>query len=284
VLRFWNVDFVENIGGVVEQILVELRAIPHPNPAPQREREARSTMRVLITRPREDAEALAAILRAEGVEPVVAPLLAIRAAADGALDLAGVQALLFTSANGVRAFARRTAVRALPVFAVGDATARAAKDAGFARVESAAGAVNDLAALVRARLDPARGALLHGAGADVAGDLAGVLGAWGFAVRRVVLYRAAKARRLPEAVTRPLAEGALDGVLFFSPRTAATFVSLARQAGVVPSLARLDALCLSEAVAAAVREVAWRAVAVAIRPDQPALLQLVRDAAAARRG
>jgi uroporphyrinogen-III synthase len=241
-------------------------------------------MRVLITRPREDAEALATALRAEGVESVIAPLLAIRAAAGVALDLAGVQAVLFTSANGVRAFARRTEARDLPVFAVGDATARAARAAGFARVESASGAVDDLAALVRARLDPEQGALLHGAGADVAGDLAGALAAAGFDVRRVVLYRAAKARRLPEAAARALAEGALDAVLFFSPRTAATFVSLARQAGVAPALVRLDALCLSEAVAAAARSVAWRAVAVAARPDQPALLQLVSHAAAARRG
>lgn len=241
-------------------------------------------MRVLITRPREDAEALAATLRAQSIEAVIAPLLAINAVADAALDLAGVQALLFTSANGVRAFARRTRARALPVFAVGDATARAARAAGFARVESASGAVDDLAALVRARLDPKRGALLHGAGADVAGDLAGALATAGFDVRRIVLYRAAKARRLPAAAARALAEGALDAVLFFSPRSAATFVSLARQAGVEPALVRLDALCLSEAAAAAVREVAWRTVAVAARPDQPALLQLVRDAAAARRG
>jgi len=241
-------------------------------------------MRVLITRPREDAETLAASLRAEGVESVIAPLLAIRPIVDVPLDLAGVQALLFTSANGVRAFARRTGARDLPAFAVGDATARAARAAGFARVESAAGAVDDLAALVRARLDPARGALLHAAGADVAGDLAGSLVAAGFDVRRVVLYRAAKARQLPAAAARALAEGTLDAVLFFSPRSAATFVTLARKAGVEPALARLDALCLSEAVAAVVRGVAWRTVAVAARPDQPALLQLVSHAAAARRG
>lgn len=241
-------------------------------------------MRVLITRPRDDAEPLAEALRAQGVDTLIAPLLAIRPIADATLDLAGVQALLSTSANGVRAFARMSAARDLPVFAVGDATAEAARAAGFARVESASGAVDDLASLVRTRLEPARGALLHAAGADVAGDLAAALAGAGFDVRRVALYRAVKARRLPAAAARALAEGALDAVLFFSPRSAATFVSLARKAGVEPALARLDALCLSEAVAQVVRETAWRSVAVAARPDQPALLQLVSHAAAARRG
>jgi uroporphyrinogen-III synthase len=242
-------------------------------------------MRVLVTRPREDADALADSLRAEGVESLVAPLLTIRVLPQATFDLAGVQALLFTSANGVRAFARLSSARTLPAFAVGDATARAARAAGFEQVESAGGAVEDLARVVSTRLGPKAGALLHASGADVAGDLAGALGTLGFEVRRATLYRAVKARRLPVAARRALTDGALDAVLFFSPRSAATFVSLARKDGVEPALARLDALCLSEAVAAVVRQIAWRAVAVAAQPDQPALLQLVvGHAAAARRG
>ena len=241
-------------------------------------------MRVLITRPQDDAEALAAALRAQGVDSLIAPLLTIETIDTAPPDLAGVQALLFTSANGARAFARASTARDLPVFAVGDATARSARAAGFARVESAAGAVDDLAALVGARLDPAAGALLHAAGADVAGDLAAALGARGFAVRRVTLYRAHKAAHLPEAAARAIAEGALDAVLFFSPRSAATFVTLAIKAGVGPALSRLDALCLSEAVAEAARQGTWRSVAVAAKPEQPALSQLVSHAAAARRG
>lgn len=240
-------------------------------------------MRLLITRPREDAEALAAALRAEQIDSLVAPLMTIEPV-DAALDLAGVQALLFTSANGVRAFAAKSAARDLPVFAVGEATARAARAAGFARVESAAATVDDLADLVRARCDPKAGAVLHAAGADIAGDLAGALAASGFGVRRVVLYRAATAQALPAPAARAIAEGTVDAVAFFSPRSAAVFVRLARQAGVAPALGSLDALCLSEAVAHAVREIDWRSVAVAARPDQPALLQLVRHAAAARRG
>ncbi|MGE5146680.1 MAG: uroporphyrinogen-III synthase, partial [Candidatus Eiseniibacteriota bacterium] len=198
-------------------------------------------MRVLITRPRADAEALAAALAADGVDSLVAPLMTIEPV-DAALDLAGVQALLFTSANGTRTFAGKSMVRDLPVFAVGDATARAARDAGFARVESAQGAVEDLADLVRRTLDPKAGALLHAAGADVAGDLQGALGAAGFTVRRAVLYRAATADDLPAAAAAALRDGSLTAVLFFSPRGAATFVRLAAKAGVEPALRHLDAL------------------------------------------
>src|SRR5579885_1709266 len=132
-------------------------------------------MRVLITRPREEAEALAAELVARGFECLVEPLLDIRPAATAAMPLDGVQALLFTSANGVRAYAAREGRRDLPVFAVGDRTAEVARGLGFAKIESAQGALPELAELVRTRLDPAKGALLHAAGATVKGDLKALL-------------------------------------------------------------------------------------------------------------
>src|SRR5258708_37900290 len=97
--------------------------------------------------------------------------LGIRFGRDAPLPRDGVQALLFTSANGARAGAAATARRDIPVFAVGDATAATARKLGFAEVASAGGAVDDLAALVEGRLDPAHGTLLHAAGSALAGDL-----------------------------------------------------------------------------------------------------------------
>ena len=61
--------------------------------------------------------------------------------------------LVFTSANGVAAFAALTPDRALPVFTVGDATAEAARAAGFAAVRSAGGDIGMLAALLRGRVE-----------------------------------------------------------------------------------------------------------------------------------
>ena len=97
------------------------------------------------------------------------PLVAIRWREDGARVLAplldGAAGLLFTSANGVRAFAAASPRRDLPALAVGDATAAAARAAGFADVASAGGNVADLALLVRRRLEPEAGALVHSRGA-----------------------------------------------------------------------------------------------------------------------
>ena len=62
----------------------------------------------MITRPLEDATSLAERLRGLGHEGVLEPLLEIRFKDGVTVDLAGVAAILATSANGIRALARRT--------------------------------------------------------------------------------------------------------------------------------------------------------------------------------
>lgn len=232
---------------------------------------------VLVTRPRPDADRLVQALAERGVDVVAAPLLEIVPEAGPAPDLAGVQALLVTSANGVRALAARSPLRLHPVFAVGDATASAAREAGFRDVKSAGGDVADLAGLVIRQLGPADGDLLHVTGTDIAGDLAGRLAAAGFTLRRAVLYTARSTAALPEAAAVVLREARIDAVLFFSPRTAGSFVTLARDAGVAEACRRVDAICLSDAVAQAARALPWRSVAVAEAPTQAALLAVLDD-------
>ncbi len=229
-------------------------------------------MQALITRPIEDAGPLAAALAARGVTPVSEPLLAIRPRPAAAVALAGVQAVLFTSANGVRTFGRMAARRDLAVLAVGDATARAARAIGFHDVASAGGDVEDLAALAAARLDPRRGALLHVAGSIVAGDLAGRLAAAGFRVRRVALYDAEPVAALSEATVAALRAQRIAAAFFFSPRTAAHFVTLARAAALDEACRHVAALALSPAVAAALSPLGWAPLIVAAAPEQAALL------------
>lgn len=233
------------------------------------------TMRVLVTRPAQDATQLVARLADAGIESALEPLLTIEFLPSPRLDLSDVQALLVTSANGVRAFAALVAERALPVFAVGDASAAAARALGFARVDSAAGDVAALAELVARHADRARGSLLHVAGTEVTGDLGGALSAAGFRYRREVLYRATASRSLSSSTVDLFRTNALAGVLLFSPRTAATFSGLARAAEIDAHLGAVRAFCLSPAVAAEAGSLAWRGIAVAARPDTDALIETI---------
>jgi uroporphyrinogen-III synthase len=215
---------------------------------------------------------LVAALATRGVETLVEPLMEIDYQATEALNLRAVQAVLCTSANGVRAVARVSGERRVPLLAVGDATAARARAEGFDHVESAGGDVGDLARLAAARLRPQDGPLLHVAGNVVAGDLVGLLRARGFAVERRVLYEARAAAALSPAAVDSLRAGAIGFALFFSPRTAAIFARLATVAGVTEGCAKITAVSISGAADAPLAGLRWHDRRIAERPNQSALL------------
>lgn len=233
---------------------------------------SRLGLRALVTRPRAEAQGLAQALAERGIEAIIEPLLDIHYRDGATPDLAGVQAILCTSANGVRAFARLSSERGVPLFAVGDATAARAQLEGFTRVESAGGNVDDLARLVRNRLRSGDGRLLHIAGTEIAGDLAGILRNHAFEVVRAVLYEARPVAALSAPAARALSAGIIDFVLFFSPRTAATFLSLAERAEVTEALRTVTAVSISAAAHAALASAVFRERRIAEAPTQAAVL------------
>jgi len=235
-------------------------------------------MRLLVTRPEPDGERSAAALRARGHEVLLAPLLRVEIdAAD--LGPGPWSAVLITSANAARAVAahpRKGELIALRLYAVGRRSAEAAREAGFADVVSADGDAADLARFVAAH-GGASGAghpLLYLAGEDRAADLPGKLAAQGIAVATVVAYRAVVVTSLPSDVRAALADGAVDGVLHYSRRSADAFAALALAAGVDIKSLRLLHFCLSAQVAAPLRQLGVATVVAAV-PDEAALISLI---------
>jgi len=234
-------------------------------------------MRVLITRAREDAEPLADALEHIGVQSIINPLLEIVFVPGPPLDLTDVQGLLMTSANGVRAFCQRSKNRSLPVYAVGDATAREANKTGFAAVLGASGDVEALADLVRRQGKRIGGSLLHCAGTKIAGDLGGLLETYGYTYRRECLYDAVSARHLNPQTIAGFEAAQIDGVLLYSPRTAAIFVDLLRHAKLEPLMKHVTAYCLSHNVEMKISELVWKSCRVASIPEQDALISLIAE-------
>ena len=234
----------------------------------------------LITRPQADARFLSREVRRRGFEPLLEPLLEIRSLAGPAPALDDLQGVLITSANGARMLAERLGTaqedwREVPLWAVGDASAAEARRLGFAQVRSADGDVVSLCSLVSRAADPAGGRLLHVAGDRQAGDLAGCLMEGGFRVERLVLYQSVAAQTLSPEAAAALRQNRVAAALFFSPRTATTFVRLAVQQELAECCRSVSALCLSPAVAAALADITWIALRVAERPRQDALLAIL---------
>lgn len=237
-------------------------------------------MRLLVTRPRSEAERTAAILRAKGHTVVIAPLLRIEAVPDADIGTGPWAAIVVTSANAgpaIAAHLRFPMLRTLPVFAVGRRSAEAMRDAGFAEVTSADGDVGDLARLVAERL-PRGAALLYLAGAERAGDIAGDLAARGFAVDTAVVYRAIAATNFAPDAFQAITYG-IDGVLHYSPRSAAAYVAAARAGGLVAAAVVKPAqFCLSAAVAEPLAQAGATDIRIAPQPTEAALIALIPPA------
>lgn len=231
---------------------------------------------LLITRPAEDAGPLAERLAEMGVGTVISPLIDVIPVPGPEIDTRGLTGFLVTSANGARALAARTNRRDIPVHAVGAASAEAARSLGFEAVTSADGDVETLAAHVAAIRKPSEGPFLHAAGSVTAGNLAGALGALGFDVQVERLYEAVPKETLPEAARAALADGAVDGVILYSPRTAQIFDRLTAGAGLAERLRTLQLFALSQNVSKA-SAAQWAKRHIASAPDQESLLQAVRS-------
>lgn len=239
-------------------------------------------MYVIVTRPSPDGEAFAAEASRLGATPILSPAMAIRDRA-GEVDLAGVEALAFTSANGVRAFARLSTRRDFRVFAVGDATAAAAGAVGFAHVAVADGDVESLSQLIASTKLSSH--VLHLAGSDRAGNLVMMLAAKGVGARRAVIYDAVKIEQLSEGAKAALMEeGAKIAAALFSPRSARLFLDQARSSGVADRLERAVALCLSAEVAAAASAAKWAAIEIAAVRTADGVLALIEEMLAGRNG
>lgn len=212
---------------------------------------------ILVLRPEPGAAATVARARALGLAAMAAPLFAIRPVA---LDLASLaatpDALLLTSANAARMLgAAAVELAALPVYAVGEATAAAARAAGFGQVIAGSG---DAPAIVaRAAAEGVR-RLLHLAGREHR-----AIAHPAVAIERRIVYAAEFVGALPPDARAALAAGAV--ALLHSPRAATCF------AGLVSDRATVAVAAISPAAAAAAGA-GWRAVAIAAVPTDAALL------------
>jgi uroporphyrinogen-III synthase len=229
-------------------------------------------MRVLVTRPRLDAARTASRLAALGHRTIIDPVIEIEAL-PFEVDAAGISAIAFTSSNAVRIAAALDHLKNIPVFAVGTRTAEVAIEAGFRNVGAGAGEVNALGELMAAEL-PKGARVLHLAGENLAGDLAGRLARSGIKVETRVVYRARMATRLKPETVSAFREGRIDVVLHYSERSAAAFVRLADSAGVGGDIGKTRHLCFSSAVAIPLKLFGVHPE-IASAPEETALLELL---------
>lgn len=230
---------------------------------------------VLVTRPEPGASGTAERVREAGFLPVIAPLLTVEPRAADLPPPDSLRAIVIASRQALPALS--VSYAGLPLFAVGDSTAEAARRQGFVDVRSAAGDAEALARLVARSLPPDGPPLLLATGLDQGIYLKNLLERAGLTVMRREVYAARPVVSLPEAA-RDMIRNARGGwVLLFSRETAFCFGRLVQDAGLVDGCATLSLAAISPQVAEAVGDLPWRTIRVAMDPTENAVLALLND-------
>jgi len=235
-------------------------------------------VRLLLTRPIFEAERTAQALRQRGHDVAFAPMLQIENIADVAIEGDPWSAVLMTSGNAARAVAahrQRDTITHLRCFAVGAQTAAAARLAGFNDVVSAQGDGGDLARIIAQHVPAGDAPLLYLAGDDRARDMAAELAPAGLLLNIVVVYRAGAATHFPTEINDALKADRFGGVLHYSRRSTEIFVACARTGDVTKQAAALKHFCLSKRASEPLSEIGADHIAVAERPDEMSMLDLI---------
>ena len=221
---------------------------------------------LLILRPEPGASMTAKRAFDEGWRPVVSPIFRIEPIAWAQPPAADYDALMVTSANAVRQAGK--AIRAyaeIPAYAVGDATARALKAAGFSDIRTGRG---DAAIMIEAAAENGVKSALHLAGEDYRD-----VGHEAIAIDRRIVYRSASLDGFGDKAVAALRESG-SVVLLHSGRAAEHFIHLLEATRIPRGRIRIAALAPAILTAAGP---GWRRSIAAAKPDDAALL-----AAAAR--
>lgn len=212
--------------------------------------------RVAVLRPEPGASATVERARARGLDAFAIPLFAIEPVDWPAPDPGDFDALLLTSANALRSAGQQLAgLRALPVHAVGAATAEAAREAGFDIASTGDAGVERLLGSIEPGLR-----LLHLCGEDRRTSAAG-----GHQVTAVPVYRA----QPRDEADLGQAEGSV--ALIHSPRAGERFARLVDELGIARATIAIAAI---SGAAAAAAGGGWASVEAAESPDDDALLAL----------
>ncbi len=233
-------------------------------------------MKILLTRPLEDSQRIAKDLKELNIDTVISPLLEIHRKRDEEIDYKKYQSVLITSKNAACGLCGSAIKKSLPIYCVGDATSNFIANLGFSNVISASGDVSNLIRLTAANLKPSKGPIVYLSGQYIRYDIKKELEYLDFEVDVSVIYEAKEVKYFNVDMLKSLEKKEITGVFLYSPRSARIFIDNMKRTKLTAVAPDLKVYCISLAVADELKELKWKKVLIAHKPENAEMLALVR--------
>lgn len=236
---------------------------------------------LVITRPEPGLSETAHRVSQLGWKPLLMPVMGIQALPVEFIEIKTVQAIVFTSRQAVlptvqQLSAQHIPYQQIPVFTVGDITAKDAKHAGFVCVISADKDAVALASLIKEKLHPDQGTLFFPSAKGQGILLMALLKQAGFTVSRREVYQAQPVEKLSDDFIQALTLEEVNSILFFSSETARFFLRLLPE-NLQLKLNAVQAVGMSIKTKNILEHVKWSSIDVAIHPRTEEMLCLIKE-------
>lgn len=236
---------------------------------------------LVITRPEPGLSETAQRINQLGWQPLLMPVMTIEALPTEFVAIENVQAIIFTSRQAIKPIVQQLstqnlAYKKIPVFTVGDITAKDAQKAGFYNVISADKDAVALASLIKKKLDPQIGILLFPVAKGQGKLLDALLKQAGFTIFLREVYQAKPVQKLSDEFLQALQAKKINSILFFSSETARYFLELLPE-NFQENLKFIQAIGISIKTKVILERVSWRSIEIAAYPKTEEMLCLIKE-------
>lgn len=236
---------------------------------------------MVITRPEPGLSETAQKISQLGWQPLLMPVMTIQVLPVDFIEIKTVQAIVFTSRQAVvpmvqQLLAQHIVYQEIPVFTVGNITAKDARQAGFINVISADQDAVMLASLIRDQLSLDKGSLLFPSAKGQGQLLVSLLKQAGFIVSHYEVYQTEPVQALSATFLQALQAKKINSILFFSSETARFFMELFPDY-LISYLYSVQAIGISIKTKKILERVSWRSINIAGQPKTEEMLCLIKE-------
>lgn len=223
-------------------------------------------MKILITRPIDEAICLSQKLGTLGYDSVICPLLEVKIFNDiNFAILDKYDAIIVSSSNAIKAIAK--ANKKLKLFIVGKKTTEFAKTMGFKNSIYSGANINELKDTIQDYSN-----LLYLSGVDISDDLSSLEKN----IDRLNVYEAKMVESVPDNFLAFIKRDHLKLSLFFSKRTALAFLNLIHENKLEPYCGNIISLSLSKKISDTLKDLKLRSYYTAKEPTLQSLISSIK--------